>query len=120
MILTHELMEAGRSNSGAFNLSQLRALGVELPEKGWPASGWPRKLLGKEISQERYDAFISLRGNKRERAARAEVNTTISEPEIFKIEPTKSKNDHKPMNFHTPNAEAFANALYEKSHRDLS
>lgn len=115
MILTHELMEAGRSGAGAFNLSQLRALGVELPEKGWPPSGWPRKLLGKEISQERYDAFISLRGNKRERAARAE-----GQPELFDTRAVKSRNDNEPMRYHDPSDEQFAQELYEQSGRNLA
>lgn len=70
MILTHEMFEAGRSDAGGHNLAQLKALGVPLPARGWPKTGWVRRLIGSTVTLEQYAEFLHLRGNKRERAQR--------------------------------------------------
>lgn len=97
MKLTHEQIEAGRSDAGGFNLAQLKALGFPLPPKGWPRSGWPKLLMAMEVTPAQYAEFLNLRGSKREQAARAT-------PELFHVKPA----------FDAKSAEEFANQMYKE------
>jgi hypothetical protein len=61
MKLTHEKLMAGL-NCGAINALQLAVLGMQWP----PKSGWRRRLVGTEISEDTYQAFLALRKQKKE------------------------------------------------------
>lgn len=67
MILTKEQFIAGKSDAGGYNIAQLRAIGLEMPAKGWPKSGWPSRLIGRNVTDEQYAAFLSLRGKNKKR-----------------------------------------------------
>jgi 5-methylcytosine-specific restriction protein A len=56
MIITKEIMQAGKSSNNGWNLKQLAALG-EPNQSG----GWYRRLIGKEVSQEQIDRFLELK-----------------------------------------------------------
>lgn len=82
MKLTHKEIEAGRSDAGGFNLAQIKALGFPLPARGWPKAGWPKQLMAMEVSAEQYAEFLSLRGNKKERARRSLPHGIARDSEI--------------------------------------
>lgn len=85
MILTTKLIEDGRPPNGAFNLDQLRALGVELPGKGkWPEKGWVARLVGKEVSEEDYALYVS-QGAKSPRERRAIKRAAEEPPGLFDV-----------------------------------
>lgn len=53
--LTSHLLEAGKSDNGAFNKKQCTALGVR-----WPLeSGWYQRLIGKVVDKDDYEEFLS-------------------------------------------------------------
>lgn len=55
--LTHELIEAGRSDHGGWSREQAQLLGV-----GWPLlRGWKRGAVGRRIARADYDRFLALR-----------------------------------------------------------
>lgn len=60
MTLTHQLIEAGRTPRGGYNMAQLKAIGVKLsgPLGGSPSKGWLRRLVGAEVTHEAYDKFL--------------------------------------------------------------
>lgn len=60
MRLTYEMIQAGRSKAGGFRLVQLKVLGLELPARGWPKTGWIQRLIGREVSQDSYSEFLDL------------------------------------------------------------
>lgn len=55
MLLTNEMIEAGKSFRGGFNIVQVWCLGFDMSYK------WKRYAAGTFISQEKYDLFIELR-----------------------------------------------------------
>lgn len=61
-IVTEQLLEQGISLNGAWNVAQLKALGVKFGGKHhfWPA-GWKKKLLGSKVTQEQVNEFLSLK-----------------------------------------------------------
>lgn len=79
MKLTRELLTAGRSSAGGFNLSQLRVLGIA-PARGWPAKGWTFGLVGTEIGEADYAQFIALRGEAGKKQKVAAIET---QPPLF-------------------------------------
>lgn len=64
MKVTQEILEAGMSLRGAWNLAQLKAL---LPvceferAYAWPAKGWKSRLIGSEVKKEQIDEFLRLK-----------------------------------------------------------
>ncbi len=80
MKLTTQLIEAGRSERGGFNLAQLKAIGVPLPARGWPATGWLKRMEGVEVSSEAYSRYLELRGAKRTREAQGQPDLFASTP----------------------------------------
>jgi ribonuclease HI len=64
MKLTQEKIMAAL-NCGAINSRQLAVVGMTWP----PRSGWMRRLVGMEISEETYETFRALRKQKRETTA---------------------------------------------------
>lgn len=56
MILTNELLEAGKSDNGGWNTTQLRILGFNGFEYKWR-----RRATGMAITQEQYDQFLAVR-----------------------------------------------------------
>lgn len=56
MILTHEMLQDAKTPAGGYNKAQLAILGIEWP----PKKGWPRKLVGKEVSEELWSQFVAL------------------------------------------------------------
>ncbi len=85
MKLTKQQFEAGRSDAGGYNLAQLKAIGVPMPDCGWPKAGWPARLIGSEVSDAQYQHFLALRGNKRQRAAKETV------PDLFENVPQQTQ-----------------------------
>jgi hypothetical protein len=69
MELTKDLLEAGRTPNGGYNLAQLKILGVKLPGGGrWPAHGWLHNLIGQDVPIATYEAFVAMgRASKIER-----------------------------------------------------
>ncbi len=65
MTLTKQLLHPAGSNG--HNAKQLAVLGVKWP----PAKGWLKKLIGTQISEERYAEFVSL-GRRRIKETKAE------------------------------------------------
>jgi hypothetical protein len=63
MRLTNDLIVAGFSDGEGVTRQQIELLGVEYP----PKSGWKKRLIGTEISQEKYDFFIKLRNSSKKR-----------------------------------------------------
>lgn len=61
MRLTNDLIVAGFSDGGGVTRQQIELLGVEYP----PKSGWKKRLIGTDISQEKYDFFIKLRNSSK-------------------------------------------------------
>lgn len=57
MLITNTLIEAGKSDSGAWSRKQLGLIGVPWP----PLRGWRSRIVGEEITQEDADKFIAIR-----------------------------------------------------------
>lgn len=70
MKMTQAMFDAGRSEAGGYNLKQISTVLADMPERGWPKTGWPARIVGSEVTFEQYRQFMELRGNKKERAAR--------------------------------------------------
>lgn len=99
MKLTREMIDAGKSEGGAWNAPQFALLGISWP----PLHGWPARVIGNEISDADYAQFLALTGAKRKN----------------KIGPSKRvPRDHADL-FVSESPEDFANALFEKYGRDL-
>jgi predicted GIY-YIG superfamily endonuclease len=75
MIITNDLLAAGLSAKGSLSRKQCELLGVEWPLR----QGWKSALIGKEISDENAQAFVSLAGKhldeKAERQAAAKARS---------------------------------------------
>lgn len=56
MILTREMVLAGRSKRGGWTRAQLKTLGVAWP----PRQGWLDALSGTEVSEAVYERFMAL------------------------------------------------------------
>lgn len=82
MQITHELLRAGRSSAGGFNLSQLRVLGVA-PERGWPEHGWAFDLIGKEISDADYAKFLALTGEAGRQKKQPKIVPQAEQPTLL-------------------------------------
>jgi hypothetical protein len=80
MKLTRELIFAGL-NCGAANSKQLAVFGLKYPLK----HGWIDQLAGKEISEEDYQRFLSLRRNRKNTSEKP----WPSEEEWLSFEPTE-------------------------------
>jgi hypothetical protein len=58
----NNLLLEGISINGAWNSEQIKTLCKnERIYKGFPPAGWKLRLVGKEISQEQIDKFLSLK-----------------------------------------------------------
>lgn len=57
VLITDELIEAGKSARGGWSREQLRLLGIPWP----PPAGWKRKVLGARIRADSAEQFIRLR-----------------------------------------------------------
>lgn len=58
IILTHQLIEQGRSENGGWNRNQFELLGVSWP----PLKGWKERLNGTQMSRVKFEEFLELRG----------------------------------------------------------
>lgn len=77
MIVTNELLAAGSSVKGGFSRKQVELLGGEWPLR----QGWKDVLIGKEVSDENAQAFVSLAGRHlEEKAERKAVAVERSSP----------------------------------------
>lgn len=55
IVLTAQMIEAGRGPSGGFKARQLRLIGV-----AWPiVAGWPKRAVGTEVSERDYRRFLA-------------------------------------------------------------
>lgn len=125
MKLTRELLHL---KGDGHTRAQLQVLGVEWP----PEKGWLSRMIGTEISTERYQEFVKLGQHTRRVQKMKEPATrpTGNYPELFAVEP--SRDDHKPLGC-LPNvekkwapvkptdgaAERWANDFYEANNRNL-
>ncbi len=57
VIVTDELIEAGKSERGGWSKAQLALLGVTWP----PEFGWKNRVRGRAISKADADRFVALR-----------------------------------------------------------
>ncbi len=55
-VLTHAMIDAGRTPAGAWNRKQLAVLGVTWP----PRHGWKQTIVGKEYTNEDLSEFMEL------------------------------------------------------------
>lgn len=62
-IITRELIDRGRTESGGWTATQINLLGLTWP----PAKGWKDRVIGKEISEEAAGRFLLLGQQMRER-----------------------------------------------------
>ena len=58
IILTKALIDEGISYNGGFNYEQIHLLGANQKQKGWK-----RKLVGRSVSVEIYEKFLSLKNS---------------------------------------------------------
>jgi hypothetical protein len=61
MVVTKELILAGKTGSGGWKAKQLKIIGVSWP----PEKGWMDRAVGRLISNEDADRFVSYKGTKR-------------------------------------------------------
>lgn len=85
MIVTKDLLAAGLSAKGGFSRKQCELLGVEWPLR----QGWKDALIGKEVSDENAQAFVSLAG--RHLDEKAERQAAVVERSVRKVECEPSK-----------------------------
>lgn len=88
MIVTRELFAAGSSEKGGFSRKQVELLGGEWPLR----QGWKDALIGKEVSEENANAFVSLAGwhlkeNAERKAVAVERSARKIENDARKAEP---------------------------------
>lgn len=62
--ITNEFLESGMTSNVGINNSQLTLLGIPTP----PESGWKEKVIGKTISKNDAEVFLSLKGLKGKKA----------------------------------------------------
>lgn len=116
MTLTRELIEDGRSDAGGYNLGQLKVLGIA-PVQGWPKTGWLKRLIGVEVTQEQYEHFLALRGPKRSRTAEAQAHWL----DVMGVPKGENRRKIDPTLIGLiVEADLFANSVYEQSGRDLA
>jgi hypothetical protein len=58
VVVTAELIEAGRSERGGWSKAQLALLRVSWP----PQAGWKTKVIGTPITKPDADRFVKMRG----------------------------------------------------------
>ncbi len=61
MRLTEEMLVKGATNGIGWNREQFNILGVKYP----PMRGWKDRIIGGDISPEKYQLFLSLKGKKK-------------------------------------------------------
>lgn len=71
VIVTDELLKRARSEKGGYTRAQLAAVGVKWP----PKKGWPKLVLGKQITDEQASAFLGKKRNRVEKV-RGEIEPT--------------------------------------------
>lgn len=59
VVLTQDILEAGRSRNGGWSDKQLKLLGVQYPLR----QGWKRRLSGTRIPQSDAQAFLALKND---------------------------------------------------------
>ena len=80
MKINSTLIEAGKSIRGGWNRKQMDILGVDWPVR----EGWQRKIIGKEISGDDAERYLSLRGTvKRDSNRRSPVKNVLPFPRGF-------------------------------------
>lgn len=145
MILTKQMFEAGKSDRGGYKVAQLKALGLKWEGTTWPDAGWPRRLIGSEITEKQYAEFMELRGRNVPQETSclpftgsipgaentphdfcpkvAEVMAQMSNPERAGFAEWVM-NEHYRLarieNARNKSAESFANELYDKNDRNLA
>jgi hypothetical protein len=60
VIITKELILAGRSGAGGWTREQLRLLGVDWPKGKSPRKRWQREIIGRSISKTDAEQFLRL------------------------------------------------------------
>ena len=56
MIITRDILESGKSSNNGWNKKQLDVFGERDQKKGWF-----NRIIGKEVTQEQIDLFLSLK-----------------------------------------------------------
>jgi hypothetical protein len=77
IVITDDFIMAGMSGNGGFNYAQLKLLGVPTP----PRTGWKDTIIGKTISKEIAQKYLSMKG-KTKSVVRKEKNALIQK-ELF-------------------------------------
>ena len=70
VIVTNEMIEAGKSGMGGWNRRQVEAIGMK-----WPLTqGWKFRIIGTTVERSKVAAFLSLKGaTKRPRKIRGQT-----------------------------------------------
>ena len=70
VIVTNEIIEAGKSEIGGWNRRQVEAIGMK-----WPLTqGWKFRIIGTTVERSKVAAFLSLKGaTKRPRKIRGQT-----------------------------------------------
>ena len=61
VIITDELIEAGKSAAGGWTKKQLRLIGQKWP----PPLEWKNKVIGRKVDKRKADEFVALKDNYR-------------------------------------------------------
>lgn len=61
MKLTRQMILDARTDAGGWTMAQIQCIGIKWP----PYKGWIDDLVGKEISQEKYDRFVEKKNVRR-------------------------------------------------------
>ena len=59
--ITKELLERGKSDRGALNNKQVKALGIKQGFVNNP--GWRNKLIGSQVTEQQYKRFLELKNS---------------------------------------------------------
>lgn len=59
--ITRKFLLSGMTGECGINYSQLKILGIEIP----PEKGWKERVIGKEISKQEAELFLSLKGKSK-------------------------------------------------------
>ena len=62
MLLTRDFLKSNCTSKGGYTKYQLELIGVSWP----PAKGWPKQVIGKEISEETAQKFVAAKDKEKQ------------------------------------------------------
>lgn len=74
LIITNDLIEAGKSDAGGWTRQQIESLGISWP----PREGWKTRLIGTVIEKSRLEKFMSLKNTSKKMRSREANGEKVS------------------------------------------